>query len=238
MKTSIIVAFFLCLTGIAQSQSMYDSIRLTSVNLEDSIGDRLAELAIKNNRLAVNDLEVTARKYEVGKARSAWLNNFTATYNVNEFNLRANQLDEQNVFFPRYNFGVTIPLSYPFSKSSDVKIAKARYEQAKVEKDLEIAQIKQLIKSRYQDYKSQSVLLSIQDKNIEDELVLFESAEDKFKRGEITLVSFTEASKRYNSELVQKVRLSKELSLLRINLETLLGMDLDEAIAKVKSSRK
>jgi outer membrane protein TolC len=82
------------------------------------------------------------------------------------------------------------------------------------------------------------VLLSIQDKNIEDELVLFESAEDKFKRGEITLVSFTEASKRYNSELVQKVRLSKELSLLRINLETLLGMDLDEAIAKVKSSRK
>lgn len=238
MKTSIFLAFFLCLASISQSQSMYDSIRLTSVNLEDSIGERLADLAIANNRLAANDLEVLARKYEVGKARSAWLNNFTATYNVNEFNLRASQLDEQNVFFPRYNFGVTIPLSYPFTKSSDVKIAKTRYEQAKAEKDLEVAQIKQLIKSRYQDYRSQVVLLSIQDKNIEDELVLFESAEDKFKKGEITLVSFTEASKRYNSELVQKVRLSNELSLMRINLETLIGMDLDEALAKVKSRRK
>lgn len=217
---------------------MYDSIRLTSVSAKDSIGEKLAELAIVNNRMTVIDLEVTARKYEVGKARSAWLNNFSATYNLNEFNINANQLNEQNSFYPRYNFGVTIPLSYPFSKSSDVKIARTRYEQAKAEKDVEITQVKQLIKSRYEDYKSQKVILTIQDKNIEDELVLFESAEDKFKRGEITLVSFTESSKRYNSELVKKVQLSKELTLIRIDLETMLGMDLDEALLKVRSPRK
>jgi outer membrane protein TolC len=219
---------------LSHGQSISDSIRLASIYSVDSTGMKLAELATNNALLKVSDLEIKARKYELGRSKAAWLTNFSASFNLNEFNIKASSLDQQNVFFPRYNFGVTIPASYFFTKSSDVKIARAGYEQAKARKEMELLQLKQTIVAKYNEYRTLRSILTLHDKTLQDELVLFESAEDKFTKGEINLSAFTDASKRYNNELVTKMTLTRNLANLRLELESLLGMNLNEALAKVR----
>ena len=49
----------------------------------------------------------------------------------------------------------------------------------------------------------------------------------------MTLESLSDASKRYQAELVKKINLLKDLNTSRYMLESLLGMTLEEALVKI-----
>ena len=193
------LAFFLA--AKVNAQSLTDSIGNPGFVLEDTISDKLAELAINNYMIKADDAEIKSMNHEIKKSKASWFNSLNASFNLNEANIKAPAADQQNVFFPRYNFSMTLPLGSFFTKASDVKIAKARHEKAIAMKNADVENLKKLIKMEYQLYQSNKYLLALHELVLQDERVLLSVAEAKFKKNEVGLEVLTLASKKYNHEL-------------------------------------
>src|SRR5688500_10153396 len=101
----------LLITLNVRSQSLVDSLSNSRFTLEDSVGPALVRLAMKNPALTVVDKQIDASKYEWQTSKASWFNNIVANFNLNERNITGGGSDpESNVFYPRYNFSLNLPL--------------------------------------------------------------------------------------------------------------------------------
>ena len=123
----IMLCVFILASSLVKAQSIVDSISDPSFILRDTVSEKLAEFAVNNYQIMMQKSRVNEMQYEVKKSKAAWLNNIAVTGNLNEANLKSSNTGGQNVFFPRYNFGLTLPLGTFFTKSNDTKIAKEKY---------------------------------------------------------------------------------------------------------------
>lgn len=217
----------------AGAQSLLDSVGNPGFNLQDTISDKLADLAVSNRNVLVEQRQLDVKNYEMKKNRAAWLNNIGANFNLNEANIKSNAGSNANLFFPRYNLSLNLPLGYFFTKARDVQISKANIELKKAEMDVKVYEIRQAIKLQYQAYRANMFLLALHEAILQDEMVIWKKTEAKFSRNEVTLETLSDASKRYQAELVKKINLLKDLNTSKFALESLLGMTLEEAIEKV-----
>lgn len=233
---------FLCLalfiSFTLKAQSIVDSISNPGFILRDTISEKLAEFAVNNYQIMISKSKVKEMNFEVKKSKAAWLNNVAVTGNLNEANLRSSGGGGagQNIFFPRYNFGVTLPLGTFFTKSNDTKIAKAKYEQEVYNLKGQLDLLKKAIKVEYQNYLSQKYLVALHEAVTQDEKVLLSVVETRFSKNEVGLDVYTQASRRYNDALVKKIDLLKSLNTSKLELESLLGMKLEDALLRMVSN--
>jgi|JI7StandDraft_1071085.scaffolds.fasta_scaffold06528_7 outer membrane protein TolC len=218
--------------SVAGAQSLLDSVGNPGFNLQDTLSEKLADLAISNRNVIVEQRDLDVKKYEMKKNRAAWLNNIGANFNLNEANIKSSNTNA-NLFFPRYNLSMNLPLGYFFTKSRDVQISKANIELKKAEMDVKVYEIRQAIKLQYQAYRANMYLLALHEAILQDELVIWKKTEAKFAKNEVTLETLSSASKSYQAELVKKINLLKDLNTSKYMLESLLGMTLEEALAKI-----
>lgn len=225
----------------ASAQSLSDQLRNPGFSLQDSIADKLATMVTKTGYDKYYDKEIEGNLYELRRNKATWLNSFIVSGNLNEANLQNNNstsADGTNLFFPRYNFGFQLPLGAIFTRGGDVRMARAKYEQSKVNKDIEIGKLKEAIKMQYQEYSANKLLLELQQQVLQDESVLLEQITQKFDNNEVALEVFTNASKRYNTELARKVELLRDVNSAKIKLETLIGMRLEDALKAIGASER
>ncbi|HEX2532128.1 MAG TPA: hypothetical protein VHK69_00255, partial [Chitinophagaceae bacterium] len=71
---------------------------------------------------------------------------------------------------------------------------------------------------------------------LQDEAVLLSQVQQKFETNQVSLETFTNASKRYNAELVKKVNLLRDVNTTKADLEYLLGMTLETALQRVRQT--
>jgi outer membrane protein TolC len=235
MMPKFLLVLFLAFSIQVKAQSIVETLSGSGFSLMDSTGEKLANLVIPQTPHAMAmDKQIESRLYQWKSSRVAWLNNVTTSFNLNEGNLQKQDTVISNIFYPRYNLHVNIPLGEFFTRPRDAKKARADYQQSKFIKDIEIGRLKELIKKAYQEYQVNKYLLALQESVLQDESVLMTQTEEKFKKNELSLEVFTNASKRYNSELAERLTLMKEVSDSKIELETLLGMSLETAMTLLK----
>ena len=194
------------------------------------IRERLVELAWENHKEKdVITTDVQIAKLEAKQARWSWLNNIQANGNVNEFSLQQNT-ETQNAFFPRYNFSVAVPLGLFIQSPTDAKIAKERQRASEIRLEDEKQIVKREVLSRYEDYLAQKEVLRIQNQIVEFEYSDYIYKEEEFKKNRITLDVLNVAQKTYNQELMQQVRLRSELNKIEIDIERLIGVDLENVL--------
>lgn len=234
----IAVALLLFLSEPGESQSLIDSIGSPGFTLKDTISDKLAEFAVNNMLVKADDAEIKGMAFEIQKNKAAWLNSFNASFNLNEANLKAQSSDPQNLFFPRYNFSVVVPLGSFFTRAKDVQIARAKHEKSVADRAVDIQNIKTAIKTQYQEYLSNKYFLALHEMVLQDDRVLLSVIEKKFEQNEpgTSLEALTTASKKYNDELVKKISLLKDLNNSKIALESLIGMTLEDALLRIPSN--
>lgn len=232
-----IFLFFILLTSgsYAISQNVSDSTYSENFVASDSIANKLADLAtMKNPTLTVYEKRVEADLYEWKKNKFSIFNNIGASFNLNEGNLRSSKDSAlANLFYPRYNLNLTLPLSTFFAKPKETKRARANYEGSIAMKEVETQNLKTDVKRAYQIYITNNHLLRLQETVLQDEIVLYNTIQEKFEKNQVSLDLFTNSTKRYNDEIVKKINLTKEVYLARIHLESLLGMSLEEAMRAI-----
>jgi outer membrane protein TolC len=219
----------------AGAQSIINDISNPGFSLQDPVADKLAELGAQNYMIQAAGKSIEMAEQDVKKAKSIWLNHVSPNFNLNEFSL-ARTLGVGNIgnsFWPRYNINLSLPLGMFAGNTSTIRKSKIALELGKLNKEVEILNIKRNIRVYYQDYISNKYLLALQESLLQDEKILLDRVNTMFENNQVDLEVFTAATKKYNDLLAKKINLLKDINYAIFNLEGILGMPLDIAISQV-----
>jgi outer membrane protein TolC len=235
MNRFLFITFFLFSVD-AFSQSNLDAIATPGFMMNDKLGHELAKLAASHYRVKIADDNVKYTQQEMDKVKLSWMNNFNASFNLNEFSLQNSLFQQQNSFFPRYNFSLSLPLGIISTKKKEIQMAKTNNQRSIDIRELEIQQLKEAVIQEYQTYVSNNYLLEIHQLNLQDEKLILDKVTQSFETNQIDIEAYTNYTRRYNENLTKKVTLLRDLNISRYRLEAYLGMDLDTALKTVRGN--
>ncbi len=130
--------------------------------------------------------------------------------------------------YPKYFFGVTVPLGLIFSGGTDYKITKQSGIIAH-DQELELQQtIKANVLSDYKQYRTYEKLMALQNQANDDAQAYFLQVQQKFSDGTATLEAYNDASAKYNDGVVKTINLQLQQDLIKVDLERLIGRRLED----------
>lgn len=195
------------------------------------IENRLVQLALAQPNYAQTLYQQKIFEYQLKKQRSSWLNLLTlsTTYNDQSF-AKPSGGGTTAYVYPKFYFGISIPLGLIVANSTDVKITRQSELIAKSQQEELAKSIKASVLTNYKQYRANEKLLVIQNQAVDDEQANFLSIEQKFRSGTATLDAYNEASKKYNDEVVKAINLQLQQDLIKVELERLIGRKLEDVI--------
>jgi len=211
----------------------YTGVRKSEVNLpivkysEDQIKSKLVKLALKNAQMNAADANVSIAEIARKKANSSLLSSVNLGANVNEFVV--NNSPAAN-FFPKYNFGLTLPLDAFAKNKAEKKTADQMIIFNKSQKEQLETNIKASVLIQYELYKEKKELVELQKIAMEDDIAAYERAQNDFKNDDITM---EELNKIYKISIAEKALLvtkEKDLNIAIIQMEEIIGMSLEKAL--------
>lgn len=197
------------------------------------IRERLVELALKNPAVKAKDFEKDKTVSELNKAGANWLNYVTASANFNEITLRLRDNGNNNqLYYPLWNIGVNVPLGSLFQRGGDVKIARRNVDIAVEQQEIMRRQVKALVLAKYEDYLKTQKLLEIQREALDEDQTAFEQAEAKIATASISYNEYANASRRFKESQAQKIMLERDLAVVKLEIEEIIGVKLEDVLAQ------
>ncbi len=203
---------------------------------------KLVDEALKNtNTTKIANFETGISQNELASSKAKWLDYITVTGNLNEFTLNPDrfnttdpvtgqQLQNPNLFFPRYNFSLSFGLGSLFSNANNVKIARKQVAISQLRsRDTQI-DLRSLVLAKFEDYILNREQLKLQLIIVTDDEALFKQTERKFRGNEISISEFNEVSKSYYSGRIAKIEAQRNLAVTKYELEKLIGAQLEDSL--------
>lgn len=226
-------------TGRTQQEGLK---RIDSITKDDA-RKLLVAMALQNPNYQMALAKIRTAKYDAARAKGAWLGMFEATGNLNEITLKGEQggsIDPitgvrtgSNLFFPRYNFSVRIPLDIFTARAYDVKMKKEAITIAEKERELKEKEIKKEILVRFEDLLMFKEKLEIQARMLQVELSDYTFAEKEFRDERISSDEFKAAEASYFNLKMQYAELNRNYNVAKIELEELVGTEIDNILRRL-----
>jgi outer membrane protein TolC len=214
---------------VAAQQVDYNKVILPETVKTEDFGEKLVQLAWKNmpsNAVLQTTKEVA--ELRVTQAKWSWLDQIRATGNLNEFTINPDANPNGNNFFPRYNFGVAIPLGIFISTPTESRIAMKQLKVSEYQINQQKLTVRKSVLTAYQNYLMFDEILKIKTDLVEDEYANLLVMEEKFQKGEVTLEQYKAVSRTYNLEVEEKIQTNNRLQNAKLELEMLIGMRLED----------
>lgn len=192
------------------------------------IEDTLVKLALNSPQALRVQHESKLYAYQLKAAKNAWLNLLTISANFNDRQL-AGGSNPYNLVYPKYFFGLNIPLGTLLSRTS-VKSANESLEIGKLNEEDTRRTIKQNVLTKYKQYKAQSELIALETGAMNDLQTALTQAEDKFRKGTITFDQYNSALRNRNDEQAKIINLRLDQDIIRLDLERMIGVPLDSVV--------
>jgi outer membrane protein TolC len=225
------------LAALAQVATAQQAPASTYATAQDTtkvmdVRERLVQLALQNPNYEVADRKIDIARYQLKKSKGSWLNSLSAAGNLNEFTINppATGAGAQANLFPRYNVGVSIPFDMFSSHSNDVKISRENLAIAQAEKNQRFREIKADVLTKYEDYLMHKQKLEFQSQITQDAQSVYLQAEKDFGEGIIKQEDYNKAYKAYTDELSKKAEMQRNLNVIKIDLEKIIGVSIDEVL--------
>jgi outer membrane protein TolC len=208
-------------------------VRMT--DLSDTANEnRLVALALKGPEFDATVHQDKINELELKRAKGTWLNLLSISTNYNDQSFAKQPAGGQAAYvYPKYFFGVTIPLGIIFSQGNQVKTARESIANGKDQQEILARTIRASVLSKYKQYKEYATLIEMQSELMNDVLANATQAEQNFKSGTITVDIYIAAQRTKNEELVKSLNLQLSQDLVRIDIERMIGIPLDEALRPV-----
>lgn len=229
-KILTLIFFVFPLATFAQKID-YNKIILPDDAKDIQFVEKLVRLAWANN--PINEMlkhEVAAAEYNEKIMKRGFINQITATGNLNEFNINPPNTTQFPIFFPRYNFGATLNLGNFFLDPLKSKKAKEEKMIAVQNVNSRKLTLRAEVLRKYQIYLTKKELLKVQVEALEDASNLYSTSEQKFKNGEATIVEYNAALENLNSRKTQKITAELDFNVSKIDIEELIGVKLEDVI--------
>ncbi len=231
-KIFFVFALFICSRGFAQRiQQVPDSLRkqppVRQVDEDQAIKNRLVKLAQKNPAFAGDDAAIEIAVLNRKKANSSWLNSVVIGGNLNEFSINNSPAGN---FYPKYNFGVQLPLDIYARNKNERKVGDQNIIIANAAKEDRLNSVKAETLIRYENFKEQRDLTNLQKISVDNNYSDYLAAQTNFADNTITIDVLNKTYQGYVLEQFKLVQLKKELNVAIIQLEEMIGMPLAKAI--------
>ena len=200
--------------------------------VDTAIENRLVALALSGPEFNLSIHQNKITELDLKRAKNSWLNLLTisTTYNDQTFKQPAAAAGQPTYVYPKYYFGVTIPLGIIFSQGNQVKAAREAVALSKDQQEILTRTIRDNVLSKYKQYKLYSSLLEMQSELINDVLANSSQAEESFKKGAINVDTYIAAQKVKNEELAKNMNLQLQQDLIRLDIEKMIGIPLEEVL--------
>lgn len=231
MKSKYLILLLMSIGSFAYAQKVdYDRIIPPSYLTDLAFPEKLVFLAWQNHPVnqALHHEHKIAEKNKQ-KANWAWLDIFTASYNLNEFTINpTEETRDRALFYPRYNFGARLDLGKFVSVPADIKIAKEEIGIANAALNHQRVSLRALVLRTYQTYLLAKETLELQTVSTEEAFSHFSLSEQRFKNGEITLEQYNTALSNYNAGRRNRLEAEAKYNIEKIDLEELIGIPLED----------
>ena len=238
MKKHIYFLFFLIpLYSFAQNPD-YNRIITPEGQTPYAFEDYIVQLAWYNspgNQLYKHQIEIAAKK--VNQTYWEWLKDVNLSFNLNEGNLSKN-VGNENLFFPRYNFGVSFNLGELVSRPANTKIAQEEVKMSQLEEQQRMMEVRAETLRRYEDYKLAVDILKAKTLAEQESENVYQLVSDLFEKDKAGFKDFIDASQIYHGRKEARLIAESELEKTIIALEELIGISWDKALKRRKSRDK
>jgi len=206
--------------------STYLSARDTSVILD--IREKLVQLALQNPGFEIADRKINVAEFQLKKAKGDWLAAINANINLNEITI--NPSANNQLFFPLWNVGVSVPLNY-FSQNRYLnKIAKENVYIANAEKNEKYRMIRTKILTRYEDYLMYKEMLELQNRATQDAYLTYRQREGDFKDDIIAFDEYNKAFAIYKEQQDKRLKSQRDFNVSKLDIEEMIGISMDELL--------
>jgi outer membrane protein TolC len=201
-----------------------------SSGLTTDIREKLVQLALQNPEFEIADRQVTIADQNVRMTKIKILGRVSAQVNYNEYSIKK-QADVPN-YYPRYNLGINVPFDLFFTRDKEINIARENLGIAEASKNQTFRAIKAQVLSAYEDYLMYKTKLEFQNQVAEDVKTVYQQKERDFSEGVISAEEYYPAFRQWTDELSRKAEQQRNFNIAKLTLESIIGMTLEEAIAK------
>lgn len=253
MKRIISVPFFLLVTtftaysqlkpvnknGVISSTFEAGAARLGDSSLyKDSLAqEHLVKLALEGPQFEISAHEITKNKLLVKKAKNSWFDLLTVSTNYNDQTFAKNTGTTNTYVYPKYYFGVTLPLGLFFTKGADIKTAKENVKISEANRMVLARTIRAEVLTQYRQYKTFDAIITLQRGISDDQYALMLQTEKLFGEGKLTsMQTYTDATKSYINQQAAVINLQLQKDLVQIELEKMIGINLDTALSQVTAT--
>jgi outer membrane protein TolC len=247
-KLSIILLFF-CQAAYSQVPPSEKFNTKSNYNLTDTlrnfdIREKLVQLAMNNPQYEVSDRIANVALYQWHLAKGSWLAIINLAGNINEFTIDpksagtttvttstgTTEIGNPNVYYPKYNFGLNLPLDIFTRVSNTVKVARENYLIAQANKNDHFRQIKADILTKYEDYLLAKQKLDLQEQVTQDAYTNYQLAERDYRQNTIKAEDLSRAFRNWVGEQVTKLDMMRALNVTKIDIERIIGVKLDDVL--------
>lgn len=237
MKAFLITYMLTCILNFTYCQTKQktklDSLSIP--NIDSIVQDRLIQLALENPSIKESGHLIKSAEYELKRAKYSWLSSFIITANINELNINNETINgvPASLFFPRYNFGMILPLNI-FVKQ-EKKIANEKVNQTIARSESSKRMIIREVLVKYENYKEKKDLLDIQKQISDSQFSNYQQKQREYSNGEISEIKVVNIE--YESWLEKRLQLrtkERDYVISEIELEEIIGMNVAEAIKSLK----
>lgn len=195
---------------------------------DTAIENRLVALALQGPEFDATVHQNRISDLELKRAKNQWLNLLSVSTNYNDQTFAKS--GTAAYVYPKYFFGLTIPLGIFFSQGNSVKIARESIANGKDQQEILARQIKANILQKYEEYKLYSNMIEMESELINDVLANSTQAEQNFKQGTITVDVYILAQKAKNDEMAKSMNLQLEQDKVRIDIERMIGVPFETVL--------
>lgn len=238
----LLLCFGMFISGFAQQKhstpasgnSTYLTVDTTK---KTDIREKLVQLAIQNPTYEVADRKVTIADQELSRTKTKVLSQITVAGNLNEFSINP-PANGYNTLYPRYNIGATLPLDLFITRARDIRIAKENLGIAQAERNERYRLIKAQVLTAYEDYLLAKQKLEFQSQITQDAFQEYKQQERDFSDGIIEQKEYNAAFRKWTDEQSKKIEMQRNLNVIKLDLEAMIGMPFDELLASYEKDKR
>lgn len=191
-----------------------------------AIEERLVALALQSPEAKNLEHQNKINELSLKSAQNQWVNllAFSANYNDQSFAKTSTAY-----VYPKYFFGITIPLGTILSKTQ-VKTARESVEMGKNNQELYRRQIREQVLTKYREYKALGQLIAIQSELVNDVQAELAQTEEKFRKGTVPIETYNTAQKSANTEMATLINLKMQQDIKKLEIERMIGVKLETVL--------
>jgi outer membrane protein TolC len=216
--------FVFAAQSVFAQQTDYDAIIQPVDAKARDLGEYIVQLAWLNSPEGhIAEKVLLNSKSEQKNTKKEWMRDVNASFNFNESNLKgADTLG--NVFFPRYNFGLTLNLYNILSQNEKNNIGRRRISIAEERINQRKREIRADALTRWADFKLAKEIYkerSTVELDLNNNFILIQQL---YKSDEATLEQYTTTSAAYYQAREARIRAQTEAEIAKFKLEEIIGL--------------